>query len=159
MITDSVGRRRLLKTGSELMEGEESNSDGMLGGHDGLLQSNEAKVVDTQQLSQENSLFMIVGFEVIPFSVEHTKDETVDMAMYTEVLEQKVRFQEIKANEEIVYTYSVQWNISSVGWASRWDAYLSTPGGKVGAMNVSSLFNSILSFILIIVQLFLLLSI
>ena len=30
-----------------------------------------------------------------------------------------------------MYTYDVQWSGSSVSWASRWDAYLKMPGGRV----------------------------
>lgn len=39
--------------------------------------------------------------------------------------------QEIKEGEQIVYTYDVFWQISETRWASRWDAYLRMPGGKV----------------------------
>ena len=33
---------------------------------------------------------------------------------------------------DIVYTYDVYWQDSKIKWASRWDAYLRMPGGKVG---------------------------
>ena len=32
---------------------------------------------------------------------------------------------------KIVYTYDVHWQASDVSWASRWDAYLKMPGGRV----------------------------
>ena len=31
----------------------------------------------------------------------------------------------------MVYTYDVYWELSDVSWASRWDAYLRMPGGRV----------------------------
>ena len=30
-----------------------------------------------------------------------------------------------------MYTYDVYWEASSINWASRWDAYLKMPGGRV----------------------------
>ena len=35
---------------------------------------------------------------------------------------------------DIVYTYDVHWQPSQIKWASRWDAYLRMPGGKVGLL-------------------------
>lgn len=40
--------------------------------------------------------------------------------------------QEVKEGEDVVYTYDVHWQPSQIKWASRWDAYLRMPGGKVG---------------------------
>ena len=36
-----------------------------------------------------------------------------------------------RADATIVYTYDVSWDMSEVSWASRWDAYLKMPGGRV----------------------------
>ena len=30
-----------------------------------------------------------------------------------------------------MYTYDVYWDTTAITWASRWDAYLRMPGGKV----------------------------
>jgi len=35
------------------------------------------------------------------------------------------------AGAQVVYTYDVFWELSDVSWASRWDAYLRMPGGRV----------------------------
>ena len=35
------------------------------------------------------------------------------------------------AGAKVVYTYDVYWELSDVSWASRWDAYLRMPGGRV----------------------------
>ena len=32
---------------------------------------------------------------------------------------------------KIVYTYDTYWEESDISWASRWDAYLKMPGGRV----------------------------
>lgn len=39
--------------------------------------------------------------------------------------------QVVAEGEDIVYTYDVYWQESSVEWASRWDAYLRMPNGTV----------------------------
>lgn len=31
----------------------------------------------------------------------------------------------------MVYTYDVYWELTDISWASRWDAYLRMPGGRV----------------------------
>ena len=35
------------------------------------------------------------------------------------------------ADAKLVYTYDVYWELSDISWASRWDAYLRMPGGRV----------------------------
>ena len=37
----------------------------------------------------------------------------------------------LPAGAKVVYTYDVHWVASEVSWASRWDAYLKMPGGRV----------------------------
>ena len=37
----------------------------------------------------------------------------------------------MRAGAKVVYTYDVYWELSDVSWASRWDAYLRMPGGRV----------------------------
>jgi transmembrane 9 superfamily member 2/4 len=37
----------------------------------------------------------------------------------------------VLADGKIVYTYDVFWTFSDTTWASRWDAYLRMPGGRV----------------------------
>ena len=36
-----------------------------------------------------------------------------------------------RADAKLVYTYDVYWELSDISWASRWDAYLRMPGGRV----------------------------
>ena len=35
------------------------------------------------------------------------------------------------ADARVVYTFDVYWEESDISWASRWDAYLNMPGGRV----------------------------
>ena len=35
------------------------------------------------------------------------------------------------AGTNVVYTYDVYWELTDISWASRWDAYLRMPGGRV----------------------------
>lgn len=37
----------------------------------------------------------------------------------------------MSADARIVYTFDVYWEESDISWASRWDAYLNMPGGRV----------------------------
>ena len=37
----------------------------------------------------------------------------------------------LHADSRIVYTFDVYWEESDISWASRWDAYLNMPGGRV----------------------------
>ncbi|EFJ35060.1 hypothetical protein SELMODRAFT_165859 [Selaginella moellendorffii] len=76
----------------------------------------------------------IVGFEVTPFSVKHEVEKSwngpADTKLSTCSRDGKRRvgadqpFQEVEANEEIIFTYDVAFQLSPVRWASRWDMYL-----------------------------------
>ncbi|KAG0590097.1 hypothetical protein M758_1G070200 [Ceratodon purpureus] len=74
----------------------------------------------------------IVGFEVKPFSVKHGYErwEKLDTKLTTCNPNKKVFVtaqmppQEIDESLEVVFTYDVQFKLSDVKWASRWDTYL-----------------------------------
>ncbi|CAL0327170.1 unnamed protein product [Lupinus luteus] len=74
----------------------------------------------------------IVGFEVKPFSVKHeyegkwdekTRLTTCDPHSKHTVVNSNTP-QEVEENQEIIFTYDVDFQESDVKWASRWDAYL-----------------------------------
>ncbi|KAJ1413108.1 Nonaspanin [Sesbania bispinosa] len=75
----------------------------------------------------------IVGFEVKPFSVKHefdgkwdetkTRLTTCDPHAKHTVVNSNTP-QEVEENNEIIFTYDVEFQESDVKWASRWDAYL-----------------------------------
>ena len=81
----------------------------------------------------EEKLYMVVGFEVVACSIQREPGNDFkniacgsgpnDLSGPTP--------QEVKEGEEIVYTYDVYWETSDITWASRWDAYLKMPGGRV----------------------------
>lgn len=78
-------------------------------------------------------MYMIVGFEVVACSIKRTPGSALknipcpaspDEANAPDP-------QEVKEGNKIVYTYDVYWDTSDITWASRWDAYLRMPGGRV----------------------------
>lgn len=75
----------------------------------------------------------IVGFEAEPFSVKHTYEKPYSSSK--PVLETcnpgRMKYvtyddppQEVRAGEEIIFTYDVLFTPSDIKWASRWDTYL-----------------------------------
>ena len=42
-----------------------------------------------------------------------------------------IRRSGLAAGTNVVYTYDVYWELTEISWASRWDAYLRMPGGRV----------------------------
>lgn len=74
----------------------------------------------------------IVGFEVKPFSIKHEYDGewngknrllTCDPHTKRTVINSNSP-QEVEVNQEILFTYDVEFQESDVKWASRWDTYL-----------------------------------
>lgn len=67
--------------------------------------------------------YRVVGFEVEPMSVDiHDVQFEGDTCNFPD----DARPQRIRAGEDnqLYFTYSVEWKISDVSWASRWDHYL-----------------------------------
>eukprot|EP00798_Chlamydomonas_sp_ICE-L_P020229 gene20229-26982_t len=92
-------------------------------------------------LETPEAFYMIVGFEVSPCSIERKSAENIDDVVCGVDNDAHVTHQVIKKGVEVVYTYDVYWQDSNIKWASRWDAYLRMPGGKV---HWFSIVNSIL---------------
>lgn len=74
----------------------------------------------------------IVGFEVKPFSIKHEYEGewngknrllTCDPHTKRTVINSNSP-QEVEVNQEILFTYDVEFQESDVKWASRWDTYL-----------------------------------
>ena len=81
----------------------------------------------------QEKLYMVVGFEVVACSIKRDAGKEIknipcpsSSSDFTGPIPQ-----EVKEGEEIVYTYDVFWETSDITWASRWDAYLKMPGGRV----------------------------
>jgi transmembrane 9 superfamily member 2/4 len=86
--------------------------------------------------SDRKSGFQIVGFEVVPCSVRRDPEVMSKLKMYDKVdtvncpLELE-KSQVIRENEQITFTYEVEYVKSNIRWPSRWDAYLKMDGAKV----------------------------
>ncbi|GBF87847.1 EMP nonaspanin domain family protein [Raphidocelis subcapitata] len=78
-----------------------------------------------------NAYYMIVGLEVMPCSVDRKPGGSIESVDCGTTVEEQPEPQEISEGAEIVYSYDVFWQISERRWASRWDAYLRMPGGRV----------------------------
>jgi transmembrane 9 superfamily protein 2/4 len=90
--------------------------------------------------SQENPDARVVGFIVVPFSVQHvfkagqTWDgvsatipplKTCETMLLQNPIPEDTPWQEVVAGEPILFTFDVEWHWSETEWASRWDIYLS----------------------------------
>jgi len=68
------------------------------------------------------SLYRIVGFTVIPHSIDQSAYQIDDGSCSITNFD---KHQEItKDTDAIVFSYSVKWEKSDIRWASRWDTYL-----------------------------------
>ena len=77
-------------------------------------------------------MWMVVGFEVMPCSIARVYgDKVVDVACKPLGSAGNPAPQAITEGADIIYTYDVYFEESDVEWASRWDAYLRMPGGRV----------------------------
>lgn len=106
-----------------------------------LLSVNSRKLAEEAGTAAEgDTVYMVVGFEVSPCSIERKAGADIENVACG-MDNSKHLAQEITEGVQIVYTYDVYWSISKTRWASRWDAYLRMPGGKV---HWFSILNSIL---------------
>jgi len=76
-------------------------------------------------------LWMVVGFEARACSIRRDPSKPLEAVACDEDGGSGGEYQQVAEGERIVYTYDVQWQESTTRWASRWDAYLRMPGGKV----------------------------
>ncbi|CAH2068569.1 unnamed protein product [Thlaspi arvense] len=79
--------------------------------------------------------YEIVGFEVFPCSVKHNPDEMSKLHMYDKVEVscpmELDKYQIIREQERVAFTYEVVFEKSNIRWATRWDAYLKMQGARV----------------------------
>ena len=90
---------------------------------------------DLAAAAAHESMWMVVGFEVMPCSIKRVfgdplEDITCAPWSYGKP-EDRPEPQPIAEGLDIVYTFDVSWEESDVEWASRWDAYLRMPDGSV----------------------------
>eukprot|EP01025_Chloroclados_australasicus_P055854 TRINITY_DN6857_c0_g1_i2.p1 TRINITY_DN6857_c0_g1~~TRINITY_DN6857_c0_g1_i2.p1 ORF type:complete len:448 (-),score=23.30 TRINITY_DN6857_c0_g1_i2:465-1808(-) len=92
---------------------------------------------------------MVVGFEIMPCSIYRNHKEPIqNVACGLPDSPSNPAPQEIIEGAYIVYSYDVYFEKSKIEWASRWDAYLGVPGGKI---HWFSIVNSILVVIVMAV--------
>uniref|UniRef100_A0A0D9X6A9 Transmembrane 9 superfamily member n=1 Tax=Leersia perrieri TaxID=77586 RepID=A0A0D9X6A9_9ORYZ len=97
--------------------------------------------------------YTVVGFEVVPCSVEHEAEAVKGKRIYDEMVKSaavarcdpSVVGMRVRANRPLVFSYEVAFVESGVEWPSRWDAYLDMGGiGGAGAkVHWFSILNSI----------------
>ncbi|XP_052165103.1 transmembrane 9 superfamily member 11-like [Oryza glaberrima] len=88
--------------------------------------------------SKDGGGYTVVGFEVVPCSVEHDAAAIKGKKMYDELparaaagCDPSVVGMRVRANRPLVFSYEVAFVESGVEWPSRWDAYLEMGGAKV----------------------------
>jgi transmembrane 9 superfamily protein 2/4 len=133
-LLESVDARR--KMSRRLLEDEEGDgsSSAPAPGTEEKVESPPGAVVNKgeDRLPQAGErLWMIVGFEARACSIKRDPSKPLQAIECGEDGDAAAELQEVKEGEKIVYTYDVTWEESATRWASRWDAYLRMPGGKV----------------------------
>ncbi|XP_024366740.1 transmembrane 9 superfamily member 12 [Physcomitrium patens] len=107
----------------------ETSMVAMLGNGDGL------DVVQTESERNLTGTHMVVGFEVVPCSVERDAKALKDVEDYGTLPGVSCSLngphQEIKVNEPLVFSYDVVFEPSEIRWPSRWDSYLKMEGTRV----------------------------
>mmetsp|Transcript_15649 Transcript_15649/g.38973 ORF Transcript_15649/g.38973 Transcript_15649/m.38973 type:complete len:700 (-) Transcript_15649:257-2356(-) len=96
---------------------------------------------DDGSADDPTAFYMVVGFEVSPCSIAREAGKAAEDIVCGVDDDAHITPQEITEGAKIVYTYDVYWQNSNIKWASRWDAYLRMPGGKV---HWFSIMNSVL---------------
>ncbi|EFJ42043.1 hypothetical protein VOLCADRAFT_77298 [Volvox carteri f. nagariensis] len=91
----------------------------------------KSELADIKALGVDPAYYMVVGFEVSPCSIARKAGEDVEAIVCGVDGDSHITPQEIREGADIVFTYDVFWQDSKIKWASRWDAYLRMPGGKV----------------------------
>jgi transmembrane 9 superfamily member 2/4 len=90
-------------------------------------------LVDPVPYTSGETLYMVVGFEVVACSIKRTPGQALKNVPCPGSVDDPSAPapQEVKEGAKIVYSYDVYWDTSDITWASRWDAYLRMPGGRV----------------------------
>mmetsp|Transcript_71713 Transcript_71713/g.202813 ORF Transcript_71713/g.202813 Transcript_71713/m.202813 type:complete len:492 (-) Transcript_71713:384-1859(-) len=94
----------------------------------------------------------IVGFEIVPFSINHQWDRLEEFDEFTTTLStcnemnpaqnDPGNFQSMEEADEVIYTYDVKWVPSDITWAHRWDVYLK--GNPDDEIHYFSIVNSLM---------------
>ena len=88
---------------------------------------------DSTYVAPGEKMYMIVGFEVVACSIKRTPGQAIKNIPCPSSPDDPGAppAQDVKEGSRIIYSYDVYWDTSDITWASRWDAYLRMPGGRV----------------------------
>ncbi|WVY95415.1 hypothetical protein V8G54_034503, partial [Vigna mungo] len=80
--------------------------------------------------------YEIVGFQVVPCSIKYDPEVMAKHKMYDTLSPincptELEKYQVIREQERISFTYDVEFVKSDIRWPSRWDAYLKMEGSRV----------------------------
>lgn len=94
----------------------------------------------------------IVGFEILPYSINHMWDRLEEFDEFTTTLttcnemnpaqNDPGNFQSVEEADEVIYTYDVKWVPSATTWSHRWDIYLK--GNPDDEIHYFSIVNSLM---------------
>ncbi|XP_058067509.1 transmembrane 9 superfamily member 11 [Magnolia sinica] len=95
-----------------------------------------AEVIPTIEKASDAPGYMVVGFEVVPCSIQHDVESTKNLKMYAKYpsavnCDPAMVSNAVKEGQPMVFTYEVSFVESDIKWPSRWDAYLKMEGAKV----------------------------
>uniref|UniRef100_A0A7N0TVP4 Transmembrane 9 superfamily member n=2 Tax=Kalanchoe fedtschenkoi TaxID=63787 RepID=A0A7N0TVP4_KALFE len=96
----------------------------------------EGMGVISEEDKKKASGFEIVGFEVTPCSIKYDPAVMTKLHMYDSFSpvacpNELDKFQIIREQERVSFTYEVEFVKSDIKWPSRWDAYLKMEGSRV----------------------------
>jgi len=118
--------------------------------------NNHISITIAYSPNDEDSSALIVGLQIEPYSINHERDskkkwdEENPPALCQSPLKHKFeddypQIVDPKADKNpVVWTYSVQWEMSDVRWASRWDTYLNYNNQDTNDVHWFSIINSLL---------------
>jgi transmembrane 9 superfamily protein 2/4 len=90
---------------------------------------NHVRIIVSYHQQEEGSPVYIIGFEVLPLSINHKYEKPGSSKLQTcndweLAVYDKDNFQSVESSDEVIYTYEVQWKSSEITWTHRWDVYL-----------------------------------
>eukprot|EP00891_Asterochloris_glomerata_P002822 jgi/Astpho2/2822/e_gw1.00050.44.1_t len=91
----------------------------------------DEEALDDFLAEDDKSMYMVVGFEIMACSIKRKAGAPIEAISCVSNEDKPPPPQPVVKDAEIVYSYDVYWDQSEINWASRWDAYLKMPGGRV----------------------------
>nr|XP_043607738.1 transmembrane 9 superfamily member 11-like [Erigeron canadensis] len=108
---------------------EHNNVAGVIGTADG------AELITPANVTTDEG-YVVVGFEVVPCSVNHDINKLKNVESYGKYpspikCDPITVGMDVKEGKPVTYTYEISFVMSDIKWPSRWDAYLKMEGAKV----------------------------